>query len=478
MISDFDTLLTTMQLVSRMSKALITRARLDMDLRLEHAGRSLGNFLEDDLSGAYLGLPSEAHDHLERFRSFLHSFYVNRHGYWPPFRMNKKNPKLSKSILRSMYFDFRNLYEYLVNPTTCASLQDSRPADGGICALQNVTAFDKRYKYVSLPYPLPRVPEASTFLPRQKLSTFARIFGNRQAKNERRIATLGALTAATNSDDMKVMECALVREYLRFEREWTIVEEGKLSSADARKVRWILIYAILQTLVSVTRAPTEVRDTEDVSYPLCCQLGGTPPWTLAIKTPTPMKTETPPLPSSADTVTNIKPDVDYFNHKIPPPVPPPQSLPASPRPQTPSQRSTNSLQPSQPHKKFVEILIDGYGNGSTFTEVDHDPVTSSSSSETNDSGWSAKEVSSDDDLSVVDLPGIALKMNVNAKEEKNQEKPQQKDNNTCVITPRSVITKDNTGRKEIAYICVRKTISIESFRPRAEDVERGRYIFS
>ncbi|KAL9123241.1 MAG: hypothetical protein Q9187_000222, partial [Circinaria calcarea] len=61
--------------VSRTSKALITRAHLEMDIRLDHVGKSLGNFLEDDLSEAYLGLPDEARGHLERFRSFLHSFY-------------------------------------------------------------------------------------------------------------------------------------------------------------------------------------------------------------------------------------------------------------------------------------------------------------------------------------------------------------------------------------------------------------------
>ena len=38
---------------------------------------------------------------------------------------------------------------------------------------------------------------------------------------------------------------------------------------------------MLQTLISVTRAPVEVRDTEGVSYPLCCQIAGTPPWQVS-----------------------------------------------------------------------------------------------------------------------------------------------------------------------------------------------------
>ncbi|KAL8693823.1 MAG: hypothetical protein Q9218_001423 [Villophora microphyllina] len=266
------------ELVSRQSKALITRAHLEMDLRLEHAGRSLGNFLEDDLSGAHFGLSPVARAHLDRFRSFLHSYYVARYGYWPPTRVNQASAALPKTTFKSMYFEFRNLYEYLVDPTSTTELQSHRVADGGICVYQNIVAFDQRRKYASLPHPLPLVPE----LPgnRLKSKTVRKLFGQSHAqKVERRTAALAALLAATNPSDFKVMECSLVREYLRFEKSWTLQEKDEsVSCSDARKIRWILIYAVLQTLISVTRAPPEVRDTEGVPYPLCCQIAGTPPW--------------------------------------------------------------------------------------------------------------------------------------------------------------------------------------------------------
>ncbi|KAL8705339.1 MAG: hypothetical protein Q9201_001538 [Fulgogasparrea decipioides] len=266
------------ELVSRQSKALITRANLEMDIRLEHAGRALGNFLEDDLSGAYLGLSPVARVHLDRFRSFLHSFYVAKYGYWPPARVNQFSTALPKSTFKSLYFEFRNLYEYLVDPTSSPELQSNRVADGGICVLQNIAAFDQRRKYASLPHPLPLVPE----LPdqRQRSNTVRRLFKSSHAqKAERRAAALAALSAATNPSNIKVMECSLVREYLCFEKSWTLQEKDEsVSCSDARKIRWILIYAVLQTLISVTRAPPEVRDTEGVPYPLCCQIAGTPPW--------------------------------------------------------------------------------------------------------------------------------------------------------------------------------------------------------
>ncbi|KAI9870972.1 MAG: hypothetical protein M1830_003566, partial [Pleopsidium flavum] len=269
--------------VSRVTKALMMRTRLETDLRLEHAGRSLSTFLEDDLSAAYLGLGNGPRVHLDRFRSFLHSFYVGRYGYWPPPINNASNVAFSQSAFRSMYFDFRSLYQYLVDTESTTSLQDQKPADGGLCVFQNVTAFDRRHGYASLPHPHPLVPEcAKDLTPRSAASLdvlkIGAPFGRRKARKAKRIAAIAALSAATNSEDVTVMDCPLVREYMWFEKAFTLEEKEKVSLAEARKVRWILIYTILQVLVSVNKAPIEVRDTGGVSYPLCFQNIGKPPW--------------------------------------------------------------------------------------------------------------------------------------------------------------------------------------------------------
>jgi hypothetical protein len=249
-----------------------------MELRLERAGKALGNFLEDDLSGNVLDASDDARTHLERFRSFLHSFYVQKHGYWPP-SYGKSNGALPKYILRAMYFDFRNLYDYLVDPSPPHASFYPRQS-GGIRALQAVQAFDRRFKYAPLPQCVPLVPETCRPSPPPRKPRPFNIGRNRAAKLDRRMAILGNLTAATNWIDFRMMGSSLVREYVHFERDWTLDQDERLSSADARKVRWLLIYGILQTLISVTRAPVEVRDTEGVSYPLCCQTAGTPPWSL------------------------------------------------------------------------------------------------------------------------------------------------------------------------------------------------------
>ena len=305
-----------------------------MDLRLERAGASLGSFLENDLSSA-LGLGKEAQLHLERFRCFLHTFYVGQHGYWPPTPLDDSSCAFPKDIYRSMYCDFRDLYEYLCDPTSGTSIQDNKPVDGGICVYQNVVAFDKRHKYTSLPHPLPLIPK----IPAQvnNRSTFCRMFGGKRANTERRLAAYDALCAASNPYNDGLMNCGLVREYLRFEKQWTMLEQSTVSCADARKVRWILVYAILQILISVTRAPQEVRDTEGVSYPLCCQIGGTPPWKTDEK-----KTTRPflaPINTSSlsEKLLELGPDMDILSAKPAPLVVPQKSskrsswTPSSPR---------------------------------------------------------------------------------------------------------------------------------------------------
>lgn len=392
--------------VSRPSKALILRAHLEMDLRLESAGSSLGSFLEDDLSSAYLGLGNEAQVHLERFRCFLHSFYVGKHGYWPPAPLQRNSTALPKSIYRTMYLDFRNLYEYLVDSSSSESIQHNRPADGGICVLQNIKNFDTRNKYTSLPHPLPLVPELRTVPKPPKPSGMKMVFSRRQIKLDRRAIALTALSAATNPSSMTVMECPLVREYLRFEETWTMKESENISCSDARKVRWILIYSILQTLISVTGAPKEVKDTEGVSYPLCCQIAGTPPWQNAGTEGHVGENGGQMTASVSPQASTIEPDIDYrtpsrsssiITAEIPPPIAVPRKVSVGP---------DLTLRTPIPRKPTAcDILTPGYGEPAKSGRAMSDPSTVASSADgaTSGGGWSS--TSSEDGMDHVSVGG-------------------------------------------------------------------------
>lgn len=413
--------------VSQVTKALITRAYLEMDLHLGRITRALSSFLEEELSSAYLGLSSGARAHLDRFRTFLHCFYVAKFGYWPP----PEGLIFSKSLLRSMYYEFQQLYEYLVDAESSDSMQNqTRPASGGICVLQNVNAFNQRHRYEPLPHPLPLIPDHESRVWGTQSQKGLRAFklGTKATKTvEKGMTARAALAAATNSSDPDIMNCSLVQDYMQFEREWAAKQEEKVSVSDARKVRWIVVYCIFQMLASVTRAPKEVRDSEGPSYPLCCLITGTPPWDSANK-----PTDTPklqqltsllgPLTAPAEmeersgTPLSIHPDCekdDYFSHNhrrtdfhnslkpAPLRISTAVSVPISRNPSFrsmgksvmdhfsfPSRRNSIMRTPSPLQYKrnsFCEIMVHGYGNGlnaasilpSTSTSSTASPVSSS-----------------------------------------------------------------------------------------------------
>ncbi|KAF2399350.1 hypothetical protein EJ06DRAFT_464854, partial [Trichodelitschia bisporula] len=301
-----------LQAVSPGTRTLVARAYAEMDLHLTGVTKALSNFLEEDFGPTYLGLSHGARAHLERFRSFLHSFYVEKFGYWPP----PAGSTFSKALYRSMYFDFRSLYDYLVDLDSTDSLQDQKPASGGICVLQNVQAFDRRHHYVPLPHPNPLLPDTSDT---PKGPAPRTLIGLRMprgpSRSERYVNARDALLAAANSHDLATANAPLVKAYRRFERDCTRQPEEKVSIADARKVRWILIYGSLQMLVSVIRAPKEVRDTESASYPLCALVANLPPWLEVPDEPAtplrsspvvePLEAPGPPVPAVA-----IQPDCD------------------------------------------------------------------------------------------------------------------------------------------------------------------------
>ncbi|KAK5134331.1 hypothetical protein LTR08_006760 [Meristemomyces frigidus] len=257
--------------ISNRTKALIARASLEMDMHIERVVRALGSFLEDELGPDQLGLTKPARDHLDRFRSCLHNYYVDKLGYFPP---NEEGP-WNKRLWTKMYHSFHNLYEYLVDYESSTDHANIRVATGGICVAQNVQAFDERHGYAALPHPLPLLPTALTRSQTSDAQKGLRSFrlGRSEATSSLKVTAKQALVEASNVDDPDVMACELVQEYRRF--EWQKLEE-KLTVAEARKVRWLLIYGVLQMLSSIVRAPNEVRDIENPSYPMCVLTVGSP----------------------------------------------------------------------------------------------------------------------------------------------------------------------------------------------------------
>ncbi|PWO22103.1 hypothetical protein A1F97_07851, partial [Pyrenophora tritici-repentis] len=256
--------------ISRLTKALITRAHVEVGAHLGRVSTALSNFLEEDLSPSYLGLTDATRSHLDRFRRFLHTFYVDKFGYWPP----PQGLSFPKALYKSMYYDFKNLYDYLVDTESTIDISSQKPASGGICVLQNVVTFDQRLHFNSQPHPLPLLP---TYLPPPKRTDSYKALrqltlATQHNKTHTHHAMSDALLAATNTPSRHMAESKIVQAYMHFEEVHaaTSGQRGeKITAMDARKVRWLLIYGTLQYLLSALQSPKEVRDAETPEYPLC-----------------------------------------------------------------------------------------------------------------------------------------------------------------------------------------------------------------
>ena len=290
---------------------MVTRSNLEMAVRIERASVALAGFLEeDDILNSQIRLSDSALKHMQRFRSFLHSFYVQRYGYWPPHVVQAPGGgrirPLPKHTFLTMYTDFRNLYEFLVD----AFADPAEQSEAARSLVNVIGGLDRCHKFKPLPHALPQLPKIDLNPAEQRRQTsFFSMFGKKKARQAKRTLIATSLTSATNGSDIKVVTSAVVKAYASFEREYTLKENERISAAEARMARWTLIYALLQTLISVTTAPDEVQDVEGVDYPLCCQTAGTPPWKFTkpsstsvapsrVTTPKPSTTKSSPMTSS------------------------------------------------------------------------------------------------------------------------------------------------------------------------------------
>ncbi|KAK8125368.1 uncharacterized protein PG998_001127 [Apiospora kogelbergensis] len=395
------------QLVSSVTRRLIRRAKVEMELRLGQMGSMLKTFLQDELSEAHLGLNPGARAHLER------GVYAAKFGYYPPPSIDPRTTVFELDVFRVMSRDFEALYSYLVNEDLDSTQGVPIVSQGGICTLQSVQAFDARYKFTTLPKPSPLLPRLQPTTLSKRTSWFG-IYAKPGATQKAN--THVALLKATNQGKAQLLENDLVRAYRKFEED-SIYNPLKadrlenLSPVDARKVRWILVYAVHQCLRQVMQPPPEIKDPANTPYHLCISTTNIPPWKDELPVHPNFQTQlteitrnpsistlrwsafsgyqTPPLtPQTPDYKAEIKPDIDYFalsrqrnasDTKL-----------ASTNPRTPTKRSsiTKSLretrrsmglfmaspteaasaQASRKSAQYHEIVVHGYGNGTNDVE--------------------------------------------------------------------------------------------------------------
>ncbi|PBP24365.1 hypothetical protein BUE80_DR004660 [Diplocarpon rosae] len=395
-MNEYLTISPGFEFTSRKTRALVTRSRLEMDARLDQCGQRLRSFLSGDLSDEHLGLSSGARAHLDKFRNFLQSYYIAKLGYYPPPCEFGKD-SFPKHIVAQMCSEFHKLYEYLVdwNHTFADGLVAAQ--QGGICVRQCIQAFDQRHQYPPLHHPFPLLPgsEPKSKPPLNRRLSFAS--KRDKMKLDPRLVTLTSLAKATNAQDQTLLDCTLVQAYKCFEEDCVFYptkgdRNEKVSQTDARKIRWILVYSILQTLLSATLVPEEVRDTHNVPYNICVFTAGCPPWKEQ-PYETLLRTQTDQMNADSQAVTEysltastvtpcseIKPDIDYLaiNHarRVGDTSPSMKSRRATVRRALSTLGKMPVLIHLKPHRpSHHENIFQGYANGKNNTSITAKPAT-------------------------------------------------------------------------------------------------------
>jgi len=169
---------------------------------MDHCGRILGSFLSDDLSEAHIGLPDGARIHLDKFRSFLHSHYIAKFGFYPPVSSASGYAAFPVSTLKQMSADFLKLYEYLVDSSFMDGDRVPTHHEAGINVMQCLQAFDERHNYDPLVCPLPLLPEAEEPAPKPRMNRRITWFPKGdKLKPDLRLKAFAALSKATNNKD-------------------------------------------------------------------------------------------------------------------------------------------------------------------------------------------------------------------------------------------------------------------------------------
>ncbi|KAF3938828.1 hypothetical protein ABW19_dt0205683 [Dactylella cylindrospora] len=289
------------QHISPLTRALLDRANLDIQVRTGKCDNMLvhGQFSFNEMwPHMSAGYPPARHA-FDRFQKFLAKHYQGRFGAWPP-----GGEKFGRLLYQQLQRDFNALYDYLVDKdvmwepiitmSSSASTnshnrtagsqklinpykQDFRADDNSLQFTDIVLNFDRTNKYPHIPHPYPLVPDVktTTAIRTNKQSNF---FGKRNANADKTIEKENALALiqATNLDALYTSpNNNLVAAYQIMEKSDRTIE---IDPHDARKGRWLLIYAILQTLATITVDAPGLKWTENVDYFLCAPLKGLPPW--------------------------------------------------------------------------------------------------------------------------------------------------------------------------------------------------------
>jgi len=287
--------------ISPITKALIDRASLEIQVRVSNADARMSGFNFGDMWPVSSAAPPPARLAFDRFQKFLMKHYTSRFtGTWPP-----GEGKFTRTLYLHLQRDFATLYSYIVDHDAVWSPVHDQPAPSGLRrtivkpALPNwraddeslqivdiLSGFDERENHPPIPHPFPLVPPTNTptatTAPSNPTKKQQRFFPSTGPRNRTFNVNPGAALAAlalSESTNIEALKSTTSNPLLEaFQTHEKSIPAHEISPHDARKGRWIMIYGVLQTLASVAVDAPGIAWTEGVEYWINPKLRGTPPW--------------------------------------------------------------------------------------------------------------------------------------------------------------------------------------------------------
>ncbi|KEQ98445.1 hypothetical protein AUEXF2481DRAFT_487066 [Aureobasidium subglaciale EXF-2481] len=213
------------------------------------------------------------------FQNFLHRYYAQLYGTWPPPMHQSSAHWLTRSMVQRLQKDFGNLYDLLVDTNIQRGAAKDADADSFGCGLDRGHLFatwDSRNSFDPLTYFEPKAPVYSPTV----------VVEQEGAKGARRSSLIPAVqkhrnkgpdlhdiyTRATNAETNVSDFCKA------FQNHEASIKHRAIDTHEGRLGRWIVVYCMMQVLSRVSVDIQGLRYTQGVEYFLNANINGTPPW--------------------------------------------------------------------------------------------------------------------------------------------------------------------------------------------------------
>jgi hypothetical protein len=272
------------------TKMFLQNASMEIEERIHRAQAWLLSFDFNEMWPITSAPSSAARGCFDRLRKWLCKYYENAFLHWPP---TNEHTWLTHDMVVRLSNDFHGLYDYLVDRDVLFDGSEYRPGQKWAILSKSgqpfradmhdlpftdiLLGFDARHKFPHLPHPYPQVPLS---VPVQSKSKSA--FTLKKPTSPADLLAQSRRKALSYAEASNVyilrdqyMHTDLVTNFIRFEQSDML---DSLDPLEARRGRWILIYAILQVLATISVDSPNLRYKEGAQYHLSPQMKGVVPW--------------------------------------------------------------------------------------------------------------------------------------------------------------------------------------------------------